>query len=99
MNNANILGLSQAMMAYTAMLVQAQTVIAYRILGMSGMLVSSPGENTRMVAEKGPAFAEANWAAWQAALRGAPADAIANAWIKPIGKRTSSNARRLSKSR
>lgn len=86
-------------MAYFRMLTEAQTVVALRLAGMMGLLPAHPGENSRMVNEKAPAFAEAAWDAWWAASTGAAPDRVAAAWVKPIGRRTRSNARRLSRRR
>ena len=79
------------------MMAEAQVVIAYRMLGMGGFLPSSPSENYRMTFEKAPAFAEAQQGAMVAMMSGASPDKIAAAWLKPIGVKTRSNQRRLSK--
>ena len=46
-------------MELTTLLVETQLVMGYRMLGMAGLWAVSPGENRRMIAEKGPAFTEA----------------------------------------
>lgn len=80
-------------------LAEAQTVIAFRVMGMSGALRVSPSENTRMVLEKGPAFMRAYGDAATAAMRGKRLDEIAQAALRPIGKKTRANAARLGRRR
>lgn len=83
----------------THMLVEAQTVVALRMMGMAGGWPVSATENTRMVNEKGPAFIKAAGAATAAAMKGRRPDQIVDAALRPIGLKTRSNARRLSKGR
>lgn len=83
----------------TALLVEAQAVMAYRTMGLLGLWAASPGESRRMVAEKAPAFAEAAMAASRAALLGRRPDEIVGAWIRPLRRKTRSNARRLGRRR
>jgi hypothetical protein len=79
----------------TALLVETQMVVAYRTMGMIGLWTVGPGESRRMVAEKGPAFTEAAMAAARAAMSGSRPDEIMGAWIRPLRRKTRSNARRL----
>lgn len=79
------------------MLSEAQTVIAFRTLGMFGGWPVSPSETHRMVLEKGPAFIRSYGDALAATMQGKSADKIADAALKPIGRKTRSNARRLSR--
>lgn len=81
------------------MLAEAQTVVAFRMLGMAGGWPVSPAENTRMVVEKGPAFIRAYGDAAVAAMKGKRPDEIAEAALRPIGRKTRSNAKRLSRRR
>lgn len=87
----------QAGFAGWRMMAEAQTVIAYRMLGMAGIWATDGGENSRMFSEKGPALWSAQMAATSAMMRGARPDEIFSAWVKPIGLKTRSNASRLSK--
>ncbi len=87
------------MIGTTRMLSEAQAVIAYRMLGMAGLWPVAPTETMRMVMEKLPAFAAAQMAAWQALATGRSPDRILAAWLKPIGKETRANQRRLSRRR
>ena len=77
------------------MLLEAQMVITYRLLGLAGLWAVGKGENSRMVAEKGPAFFEASVAAGRAAACGARPDEVLGAWVRPIRRATRQNARRL----
>ena len=79
----------------TTLLVETQLVMGYRMLGMVGLWSVAPGENRRMIAEKGPAFAQAAVAASRAAMAGRRPDEILDAWVKPLRRKTRSNARRL----
>lgn len=81
------------------MLADAQTVVAFRMLGMAGGWPVSPAENTRMVLEKGPTFIRAYGDAAVAAMKGKRPDEIAEAALRPIGRKTRSNAKRLSRGR
>lgn len=77
----------------------SQMVIGLRLAGMMGMREQSPGEPFRMVAEKQAAASESIFAIAQAASRGASADRVMSAALRPYGKRTRANSRRLAKSR
>ncbi|MEM7488980.1 MAG: antifreeze protein [Pseudomonadota bacterium] len=81
------------------MMMQAQTVIGLRLLGMAGVLPSRSDEILRMVTEKQAAFAQSGLAAMGAVLSGkTPAQAYGLA-LTPIGRRTRANSRRLTKAR
>lgn len=84
---------------YTAglMLMEAQMVIALRMLGLAGILPAAPGENMRMVTEKAQAAQEAGFAMARAIGAGADPGRIALAGLKPVRRRTRANAKRLSK--
>ena len=93
-------GPAEAIRASTDMMLlawEAQMVMAMRLAGMAGLWSVMPSESNRMVSEKGPAFAEAALAASRAMIRGAPPAALAQAWMRPIRRRTGANARRLSR--
>lgn len=77
------------------MLMEAQAVIAMRMLGMMGMWRIGPSEVARMSSEKVAAVGQSAVAASQAALAGKPPAVIADLALKPIARRTRSNARRL----
>lgn len=79
------------------MLVEANSVIVFRVLGMAGGWPVSPSENSRMVLEKGPAFIRAYGDAAQAIMKGKRPDEIAEAALRPISRKTGSNAKRLSR--
>ena len=77
---------------------EAQTVIALRSAAMMGLLPQAPGEMTRMVTEKQQAAGESLHAAMRAAARGQRADQVLQAALRPYGRRTRANAKRLTKS-
>ena len=81
--------------ATARMLVEAQTVIGLRMLGMAGVLTPAPGETARMVAEKRSAFSAAGMAATRAAMAGRGPLGAYGAALAPVGRRTRANARRL----
>lgn len=76
--------------------VEANAVIAYRTFGMAGVLPLPPGEHGRMVAEKAAAFPRAAAAMSGAALAGKGMEAMVSAGVKPLGRVTGANVRRLS---
>lgn len=85
----------QILLALGSLASQAQTVIAYRTLGIFGGWPVSHDESHRMVAEKPLAFLEANHAALHALLSGQGADQVAKAWIAPLSDTVQSNRSRL----
>ncbi len=88
-----------SLFAFWTMMAEAQTVIALRTMGMVGVLPAAARENHTMIAEKGPAFAKAAIAASTAALAGKSPDEIVHAAIRPIGRQTRANVKRLTKPR
>ena len=93
--NASPVELWKSGLEFAALVTETQIVVAYRTLGMFGLLAAAPGETTRMMSEKGPAFAEASMAASRAAIAGRRPDEVFGAWMRPLRRRTRSNARRL----
>ena len=79
------------------MMVEAQSVIAMRTMGMAGLWPVTRAESNRMVTEKLEALARAGTAASRAALSGASHDQVLAAAIKPVRQKTRANARRLQK--
>lgn len=76
---------------------EAQTVIAFRSLGMMGIWSVPESETTRMVTEKQLAFTRAAMAFMNASARGDnPARVITSA-TRPLQRGTSGNVARLSK--
>lgn len=82
-------------LAAARMMAEAQTVVALRVAGMAGFWTLAPGETARMVTEKQAAFAEAALAVASAAASGARPEQVFDAAIRPLGRRTSANAKRL----
>ena len=83
--------------AFWTMVAEANTVVTLRVLGLAGVLPADRAENGRMIAEKGPAFTAAMTAGGRAAMKGQTPDRIALAMIRPLGRKTRANVRRLSK--
>ncbi|MDB6177508.1 antibiotic ABC transporter [Paracoccus sp. Z330] len=81
----------------TRIAVDSQMVIGLRMAGMMGLTAQAPGEPFRMVAEKQAAASESIFAMAQAASRGASADRVMSAALRPYGKRTRANSRRLTR--
>jgi hypothetical protein len=80
------------------MLAEAQTVIALRMMGMAGMWTLAEGETARMMTEKQQAFAQSAFDLTAAAMRGKPPEQILSAAVRPLGRKTRANARRLGRS-
>ncbi|GAA6174173.1 antifreeze protein [Sulfitobacter pacificus] len=81
----------------TTLMAETQTVMALRLLGMSGAIPAKKGENERMIDEKGPAMAKAYAAATKAMMEGRRPDQIMSAAMAPVSKRVTSNRKRLMK--
>lgn len=78
---------------------EAQYVMTVRVAGLLGVMPQHPGENVRMVMEKTGAARESFGAAFRSAALGSRADEVLAAALKPYGRRTRVNARRLSRFR
>ena len=83
----------------TQMLAEANMVIAMRNLGAFGLWPVAASEARRMWMEKPGAFAESAGRATTAMVQMKRPDQIIDAALKPIGRKTRSNSRRLSKRR
>lgn len=81
----------------TEMGFEAGAIVAMRTLGMMGLWGVRPSEVYDMIAEKPPAFAEAWIGGVAAAMSGAGPDRVLAASLAPIGRKTKSNHRRLSR--
>ena len=93
-NSASLVGNA---MDIGLMMIEAQSVIAMRLMGMAGLWSVSPQENHRMVAEKLEAMFRATSDAGMTTLRGGSPDEIAAAAIAPLRRATSANSKRLRK--
>lgn len=87
----------KAGLALWGLAVQAQTVMTLRTMAMAGLVAKLPGEDRRMVDEKGPAFARSALAAGLVAARGGSPEAVMHAAIKPLHRATGANLRRLTR--
>lgn len=90
-NPARLMGL------FARMAIEAQMVIGLRTAGMVGIMSQAPGEPFRMVAEKHAAATESLFGMAQAAGRGASPERVMSAGLRPYGRRTRANSRRLIK--
>ncbi|MEP5732184.1 MAG: antifreeze protein [Sulfitobacter sp.] len=81
----------------TTLMVEAQSVMTLRILGMSGIIATPQGENSRMMQEKGPALAQSVAHASQALAAGQRPDQLFDAALAPVSDRVRSNRKRLMK--
>lgn len=79
------------------MLAEANQVIGLRMMGLAGVTRAAPGENLRMVTEKQAAFAQSGAAMMRAFWSGRSPAAIYGAALRPIGRRTRANSRRLTR--
>ena len=86
---------SRLVMDFVQMAIEAQMVIGLRMAGMMGLMAQAPGEPFRMVAEKQAAASESLFAMASAAGKGASAERVMAAALRPYGKRTRANSRRL----
>lgn len=77
--------------------IESQMVIGMRLAGMMGFLPQHKSESHRMVQEKLDAAQEAGAAMMRAMTRGARADQVMAAALRPYGRRTKANARRLTR--
>lgn len=87
----------RASISTTAMIAEAQMVIAMRTLGMFGWWNMDAGETYRMVAEKHYAARDSGLAAASAIWRGASPHGVAMASVIPVRNRTRANVRRLAR--
>lgn len=94
MNPITLLSLNVKLVS---LMLDTQTVMAMRLMGMAGALPQARGENSRMMNEKGPAMFKAYQAATQAAIAGGRPDQILTAAMVPVSKKVRANRRRLMK--
>jgi len=80
-----------------ALMLETQTVMALRIMGMSGTIPAQRGENARMVTEKGPALIKAYAAGAKAVMAGKQPDQIFSAAMAPLSRKVRANRKRLMK--
>lgn len=94
------IGLSAATALCTTMTrisMESQMVIGMRVAGMIGLLPQAADEQGRMINEKVAAAHESSYAAMLAATKGGRFDQVLSAALVPIERRTSANAKRLTK--
>ena len=81
----------------TRITAESQVVIGLRLMGLAGFWPMGPAEVGRMMSEKLVAGAQAARAALRTGLSGGTMPEIALAAMKPVGRRTRANARRLTR--
>jgi hypothetical protein len=81
---------------FSRIAIESQMVIAMRMAGMMGFMPQAPDENYRMIAEKHAAASESIVAMAKAGMAGASPERVMSAALRPYGKRTRANTRRLS---
>jgi hypothetical protein len=81
----------------TTLMMDTQTVMALRLMGMSGAIPAKKGENDRMISEKGPAIVDAYAAGAKAMMAGSTPDQVMSAAMAPLSKKVSANRKRLTK--
>ncbi|MEM8850090.1 MAG: antifreeze protein [Pseudomonadota bacterium] len=81
------------------MMLDAQTVVGLRMLGMAGVRPTDPDENLRMVTEKQTAFTQSGIATLGAMLAGKTPIQTYDLALAPIGRTTRENSRRLVEAR
>lgn len=90
---------SRLMVQFARMAIESQMIIGLRMAGMMGLTAQAPGEPFRMVAEKHAAASESLFAMASAAGKGASAERVMAAALRPYGKRTRANSRRLGRAK
>lgn len=93
----NVANYMENAMELGMLLLEAQSVIQMRLMGMAGLWSVGPQENSRMVTEKLEAIVKSTTNAGEVTLRGGSPDEIAAAAIAPMRQATRANSRRLSK--
>ena len=79
------------------MALEAQAVIAMRLMGMAGVWSVTKAETSRMVTEKSAALSKSMMKAGTATMRGASPEKIVAEAIKPYRQKTRANSRRLAR--
>ncbi len=80
-----------------SLMAEAQSVMMYRMMGLSGMVSLTPLEKRRMLQEKPPAFAEAMMAATLAMLAGKAPTTVMEVSMEPLRRTARSNRQRLAR--
>lgn len=79
--------------SFTNLMMDTHAVMSIRMMGMMGAIPTDADENTKMVSEKGPAFAEAMSALTSAALSGYRPDQIMAAGMEPLNAKSAAIGR------
>ena len=81
---------------YTQLMMDSNSVIAMRVMGMNGAWHVPHSEKTDMLAEKVPAFTEAILSGTLMAMTGAGPDRVMQATLDPLSEKARDNCQRLS---
>lgn len=85
----------QGTMRLAMLAAEAQSVVAYRLMGFAGVWSVPPSEATRMTTEKFPAFVRGWWGASRAISNGAMPGEVIGAWAQPLETTARRNRKRL----
>jgi len=81
---------------WSRIVLESQSIIALRMMGISGITTAAPGENERMIREKWLALWQSSMGAGLAMARGGNPVSVALAATAPVARKTRANLRRLS---
>lgn len=93
----NIFSLFALQTNAASLMLETQTVMALRILGMTGALPSQRDENLVMVTEKMPAMIRSFNEGNKAMMQGKAPDEVMNAAMAPLARKVRANRKRLLK--
>ena len=82
---------------FVSLVAEAQSVMLYRMMGMSGFVSLTQTEKRRMLEEKPPAFAASMVAGTLAIMAGKAPTTVMEVSMAPLRRETRSNRRRLAK--
>mgnify|MGYP003707820909 CR=1 FL=1 len=80
-----------------ALALEAQAVIAMRMMGMAGLWPVTKSEGRRMILEKPEAFSNAAMAAAKRAIKGGRVDDVVSVATKSLTRKARANRKRLAK--
>ncbi|QBF32721.1 antifreeze protein [Thalassococcus sp. S3] len=89
--------MAQFWVTFAQLAIDAQTVVAMRMMGMGGAWSLPKSERHEMISEKAPAFTEAMVASALTAWAGGGPDRVMQAAIEPISKKARKNRTRLAR--
>lgn len=87
--------LNRVLWSCAQLVVDSQTVVAMRVMGLTGARAVPEDEHDRMLSEKAPAFTQAMLAGALTAWAGRGPDRVLSAVIEPISTEARANRARL----